>query len=192
MISRARLGGPVLATIILLGPFSVIVGAQLQSSASQKNKAVILWVREVHGQALYWVDHKPADPRPVVGYRCCHAIHSALHVDRNPRFSSAHSRSRPDSSARPKIGREGRSILRLRRGSHAARHVRTGLEDGDSSASGAAAASLRAQVEPLRAQRQTGRAAEEVFALQQPARQSDASANSRLSRSRKSAKFGPP
>lgn len=78
MISAENLArSVVLATIILLGPLSVIVGAQPQSSASQKNKAVILWVREVHGQVLNWVEHKPADRAPLSAIVA--ATHSTPH-----------------------------------------------------------------------------------------------------------------
>lgn len=67
MISRASLVGLVLVTITLLGPLTAFVATRPQSTAPQNDKAVILWVREVHGQALYWVNHTPADRAPLSG-----------------------------------------------------------------------------------------------------------------------------
>lgn len=69
MISRANLLRSVLAIMTLLGPLAPIVGSRPQSTAPppQRDKTVVLWIREVRGQALYWVNHTPANRAPLSG-----------------------------------------------------------------------------------------------------------------------------
>jgi len=65
MMSRARFAGPILTSMIAIATLSTFAQTGSQSATPRNERTIVLWVRELHGQALYWVNHTPADRAPL-------------------------------------------------------------------------------------------------------------------------------